>query len=165
MSTGATPDPVSGGDEPTDQWSWSGPRADIAGAAGFSRGASLLPGHRCRPAQQSTRKLGFAADWRHLYRERRPGPRACQLGVARLGSPLGGFDAAAAQTECKEKRHLNNANGAFGRHFLVRTLSFAIRGCAAGPGSQTDGRPLEPGGIRALTGNTISPGCRRRRSE
>src|ERR1700732_3661342 len=136
MSTGATPDPVSGRDEPTDQWSWSGPRADIAGAAGFSRGASFLPGHRCRPAQQPDRKPGFAADWRHSYRERRPGPRACQLGVARLGSPLGGLGTAAAQPNVK-KSDTSIMRMAPWAPFLVRTLSFATRGCAAGPGSPT----------------------------
>jgi hypothetical protein len=51
---------------------------------------------------QSIRKPGFAADWRHSYRERRPGPRACQLGAARFGSPLAGLGTAAAQSNLKK---------------------------------------------------------------
>ena len=121
-----------------------------------------------RFANQSTRKPGFAAHWRHFYRERRPDPGTCQPGVARPGSPLVGLGAVSAQRNVKKTgtlRHSKRMRTARLRAAaLLGTLSFATRASAVEPGSRTDGLRRGPAGIRASGGNTILPGYRRRRS-
>ena len=79
------------------------PSQDCAGtASNCTNNVTNTPAISGFLGRQSARKPGFAADWRHPYRERRPDPRACQPGLARLGSPLVGFGAATAQPNVKK---------------------------------------------------------------